>query len=404
MPFVWSIGTIIGPAIGGTFAEPAENFPDSFSSTGLFAKFPYLLPNLICAALMMISISLGYFFLEETHPLLRSAETAVPVPIAQRESETQALIVETADERSVVDVSVSTESYGTFDHVNVHVQSVEEDRDSVDIDLFTEKPISKDTLNHSIWTYKIVMLLLALGIFSYHSMCFDHLLPIFLQDSADDEPGSVNYFLPPGLGMSTFQVGTILSVSGLSALFIQAVVFPTLAYYMPTMRLLLLVTLLHPLTYLPMPFLAVLPANLVSTGIYAALTFRNFTSIIAYPLLLILLKQACPSPTVLGRINGLAASVGAAARMIAPPLAGYLYGWGATIGFTGLAWCGTAFVAVIGVGQIFLVKREKSSAATISCEVMAGQEIVVDYTGTDVPKGNSIHVSVVNVEGGDEAV
>lgn len=53
MPFVWSIGTIIGPAIGGTFANPSVAFPWLFSPSGIFSMFPYLLPNLICAALLL---------------------------------------------------------------------------------------------------------------------------------------------------------------------------------------------------------------------------------------------------------------------------------------------------------------------------------------------------------------
>lgn len=68
MPFVWSVGTILGPSIGGYFAVPAENFPDAFAEHGLFGRYPYLLPNLICAGLMAISIVAGYFCLEETHP------------------------------------------------------------------------------------------------------------------------------------------------------------------------------------------------------------------------------------------------------------------------------------------------------------------------------------------------
>ena len=93
MPFVWSIGmrpneyvlsiftdfidtgTIIGPAIGGTFARPAISMPSVFSSSSIFATFPYLLPNLICACLLLISIVFGYFFLIETHPDMQAWST-----------------------------------------------------------------------------------------------------------------------------------------------------------------------------------------------------------------------------------------------------------------------------------------------------------------------------------------
>ncbi|KDO47751.1 hypothetical protein CISIN_1g011424mg [Citrus sinensis] len=42
----WGIGLIIGPALGGFLAQPAEKYPNLFSSESLFGKFPYFLPCL----------------------------------------------------------------------------------------------------------------------------------------------------------------------------------------------------------------------------------------------------------------------------------------------------------------------------------------------------------------------
>ena len=73
MPFVWHIGTVIGPSIGGTFADPHESFPNLFPAGSLFERFPYLLPNVICAGLLLASVLMGFFLLEETHPMHRAA-------------------------------------------------------------------------------------------------------------------------------------------------------------------------------------------------------------------------------------------------------------------------------------------------------------------------------------------
>ncbi|KAJ6864174.1 protein ZINC INDUCED FACILITATOR-LIKE 1 isoform X1 [Populus alba x Populus x berolinensis] len=43
----WGIGLVIGPALGGFLAQPAEKFPKIFSSDSLFGRFPYLLPCLL---------------------------------------------------------------------------------------------------------------------------------------------------------------------------------------------------------------------------------------------------------------------------------------------------------------------------------------------------------------------
>lgn len=201
-------------------------------------------------------------------------------------------------------------------------------------------------------------------------MCYDHLLPIFLQDTRQQEiniladTGSL-FHIEGGLGLETKTVGLIMSVNGIIALFIQAVIFPIVADRLGIFRTFMMVTLLHPIAFFIVPYLVLLPSNLLFVGIYLCLTVRQFLSILDYPVLLIMLKQASPAPRYLGKINGLAASVGAACRMIAPPIAGLLYSKGRKIEFTGLAWFGAGFVAIFGMFQLFLVPREREDGTLV---------------------------------------
>lgn len=57
----------MGAALGGTLAEPVKNYPSLFSSTGIFAKYPYLLPNLVCTGVVVVGLLIGILFLEESH-------------------------------------------------------------------------------------------------------------------------------------------------------------------------------------------------------------------------------------------------------------------------------------------------------------------------------------------------
>lgn len=202
------------------------------------------------------------------------------------------------------------------------------------------------------------MLITAMAIFCYHSMTYDTVLPMFLQDRRGDGDASALSF-DGGLGLSTSQVGVILSISGLIALFVQGVIFPIAASRYGVWKLFLLVTMGHPIAYLMTPYLVVLPARFLYTGIYSALAVRNLFSIIAYPLLLILIKEAAPEPAHLGKVNGLAASVGALCRTLASPISGYLYGVGIKMHFTPLAWWASAIVAVVGALQLFFIRRQK---------------------------------------------
>jgi MFS family permease len=159
MPFVWSIGTIIGPSIGGYFAEPVQTFPSWFSDTGLFAKFPYLLPNLICSSLLLISIIMAYFLLEETHPD-KQPRGAFEQYDATAVAETPLLPAQgaTAD----APANLTSESYGTFNAVEVQRDELWRVKSNGE---WVETPADR-----KVFTWTVIQFVIALGIFTYHSV------------------------------------------------------------------------------------------------------------------------------------------------------------------------------------------------------------------------------------------
>ncbi|CAD0095757.1 unnamed protein product [Aureobasidium vineae] len=369
MPFVWSIGTIIGPSIGGIFSAPAENFPEVFSPHGIFAKFPYLLPNLICSALMLFSIVCGFFFLEETHPDMQPWSTEDD--LQHTEAETPLLAAQAGTFTAAVDLH--SESYGTFN-------KVVQDQEWNVLPDGTDAPKEAEPQDQAVFTKRVVMLIIALGIFTYHSMSYDHLLPIFFQDSRVESRvhGNKLSSMAGGLGLTIQDVGVVMSVNGIIALGVQAIVFPLAAAWLGVWKLFIVTTVLHPIAYIVVPYLVLLPEEWLYPGIYACLTIRNIFAILVYPVMLILLKEASPAPSCLGKINGLAASTGAACRTLASPIAGILYGIGIDIDFTALAWWVSGAVAVIGAIQVFFINRKKSSewhqVRALPCRFMPPEE------------------------------
>jgi MFS family permease len=202
-------------------------------------------------------------------------------------------------------------------------------------------------------------------------MTYDHLMPIFFQDAVSNRSPSQALFtsLRGGLGISTQNVGLIMSVNGVIALFVQGVVFPLMASWLGVWRLFIVVTVGHPLAFFIVPFLVLLPPNMVYVGIYACLFVRNLFSILAYPLLLILIKEASPAPAYLGKINGLAASVGGACRTVASPVAGFLYGIGSQVNFAPLPWWASGLVAVVGALQMPWIERQKNKTTLVRSAV-----------------------------------
>lgn len=369
MPFVWSIGTIIGPAIGGTFADPRESFPHLVPEGSLLDRFPYLLPNLICAGLLLVSILLGYFLLEETHPDLQTPGVS---PSVQAFVSEETPLLETSDAIKRPAVDLRDENYGSIKIKDREEQALAK----------TWSSESEKAAHCNIFCKRIMSIVLALSIFTYHSMAYDHLLPIFFEDDRVTQGGFIPYIMskplsptnpfysPGGLGLSLRAVGMIMAVNGVIALFVQAVVFPVAAARIGVYRLFILVTVFHPIAYLMMPSLLYVPESLLYPAIYFCLTVRNIFSILVYPLLLILIKEATPTPSVLGKVNGMAASAGAACRMIAPPIAGYLYTVGKRMDCTALAWYGSAVVAVVGAVQCFQVQRTRARDASGEAAVL----------------------------------
>lgn len=62
-----SRSAIVGSAIGGGLAEPVKHYPQWIRPGSIFERFPFLLPNLICALISLGSFTVGFLFLEETH-------------------------------------------------------------------------------------------------------------------------------------------------------------------------------------------------------------------------------------------------------------------------------------------------------------------------------------------------
>ncbi|KAM0004663.1 putative major facilitator superfamily, MFS transporter superfamily [Helianthus debilis subsp. tardiflorus] len=85
----WGIGLVIGPALGGFLAQPAEKFPSLVSSDSLFGRFPYLLPCL-CISIFAFVVTIGAIWLPETLHMHKNNElgSTSDVPIAEEKDST----------------------------------------------------------------------------------------------------------------------------------------------------------------------------------------------------------------------------------------------------------------------------------------------------------------------------
>lgn len=201
------------------------------------------------------------------------------------------------------------------------------------------------------------MLILVACILNVYTLSFFQNFPIFLQTRRDTTISPQKHWAGiGGLDMSLQAVGFIMLINGTIGLIIQALVFPPMAALLGARPYFLLTCTLHPFFYIVLPYVAFLSRGLwLNIGLYTWLTVRSILTIGCYPLIAIFLKRATPSPLILGRVNGLAVSLSAGCRTLAPLVAGFLQKLGEKYHVTVLAWWGFAVEGLLGALVAWLI-------------------------------------------------
>ena len=70
IPFMYGLGSIVGPVVGGFLAKPAEKYPSIFGNYQFLKDYPYFLPSLVASLLCLFSFVIAFFFLEEVWPAI----------------------------------------------------------------------------------------------------------------------------------------------------------------------------------------------------------------------------------------------------------------------------------------------------------------------------------------------
>ncbi|KAJ4332338.1 hypothetical protein N0V87_008445 [Didymella glomerata] len=390
-PFVWTLGGIIGSAMGGFLAQPAIFYPNVFAMDGIFGRYPYLLPNLVAAIGIVLAIIQGCFFLEET--LVREEEPNQNGGITYNENANERSRLLPPQEPHQVPgrvrgsiagsmrgprgsiVSMTRDRLGSMSvagsirHIRKRASFLEEGMPAPFDQRFDIRRSSFGTM-HSIrvtphpvlptrgmppkprntFNKTVVMMIVAMSIFAFHQMAFISILPVYILD----EPVTRGIDFRGGLGMSLHDVGAYLAINGFITLFVQGFIFPIFVEHVGVWKSFFYMILFYPICYVIIPFISALPDEFISPGVYFTLLLQAFFGIIVFPCSLILMKNAVPSPLVLGRVNGLAMSACCLARTIACPLVGAIY----SIGGSASAWFGLTLMAVFGMIQLIWVPKE----------------------------------------------
>lgn len=182
-------------------------------------------------------------------------------------------------------------------------------------------------------------------------------MPVFLSEERPERQQVLPFKINGGFGLSIKTIGFMMAVQGIYSMIAQLWLFPFIVRRVGTLTAFRMVMVIWPFLYLAVPYLVLLPEQLQTTGIYIALLTKITFHVIAFPSNAILLTNAVPSKSVLGTVNGVAASAACLARAFGPTVTGAIHSAGLKVGCNGLAWWAGGIVCAIGAIESFWMEE-----------------------------------------------
>ncbi|KAL8392170.1 hypothetical protein RB595_002381 [Gaeumannomyces hyphopodioides] len=379
LPLTFNIGTIIGPMLGGQLADLAKAYPDVFGRIDFFVKYPFALPNIVSAFVLLCGLLSAWLCLEETlDARLDKRDYGIELgkKLARLFQSSCLKRGEKGGRYSRLEQREFSPAGESVDTINMSPSSSR--RSSLD-----DAPKRRGArytqrlpFRH-IFTRNVVFTLVAHFFLAFHIGSFNSLWPIFLSTpvydpsrppkSPDALPRRLPFLFTGGVGLSSQSVGIAMTTLGTIGIALQLVLYPWLSGKLGTTKSWRIFLACFPVAYFAVPFLSVVPSAspppheksgaLVWLALSLVLLCQVLGRTFALPAQTILVNNCSPHPSVLGTVHGIGQTASSAARTIGPYVGGVLYGVGLERGVVGAVWWGLSCVAVCTLVASFWVRE-----------------------------------------------
>jgi MFS family permease len=363
LPVLYGLGGITGPIVGGLLVSPRNPFDHSKPN-----PYPYLPPNLLSAAILVVDFVLTAIFLEES---LEQAQYLPPLGKRVKELFSWAWQFTSSTRPHYLNRHRSSASRAQADN------SDDEDEDQSDMpELFPQGPTedlkSKDVLNRD-----TILLLVTYLIFQLSNVSFNSLYPVFAQAS----PPTGRNLDPEEIGLSLafagavtiiFQVGIFGKLrdkmgnrwayrTGLAGFVVAFILMPWVGYKESDDGLTKGVVWL----WLEIGVVLLIKTVAAVGGLTSALLLVTSLPNLDAVKLTCQVTNSAPNHAVLGALNGLAQTLSAAGRAAGPFLSGGLFTIATKVQPKGEALAFGVFGGVAAIGFIlsFGIKSPELEAA-----------------------------------------
>ncbi|KAG5984349.1 hypothetical protein E4U55_005127 [Claviceps digitariae] len=382
MPLVWSMGSVVGPAFGGFFADPVRQFPGLFEGVWFFEKFPYALPNFIATFFFLISLTSAVFFLEETLASKRNQRDwglVVGKRLSRaftRRRRDEISDGDTRRRRSLVDDEATDpllSNRGKPHKKKVH------------------RPPPVGFLE--IFTTQTNLVMLAYFFLAFHSVAYDQNVTVFLNYPVmEHTPDNTQlpFYFNGGFGLQSGRIGTIFMMYGITCGLVQFVIFSPMVGRWGVLNCYKACCVIMPLVYIITPYTSLFATPTKRLAALAfVLSLKAFSVIVAFPAVIILLTNSCRSLHILGTLNGFVTMFSGFGRAMGPASTGYAFSWGAKHGYIVTAYFFLAFMALLGaIPVLWIVEGDGPAAwANSSSSDVEDNETIV---GSNLLNGNAI--------------
>ncbi|KAH8669428.1 major facilitator superfamily domain-containing protein [Ilyonectria robusta] len=389
LPMCLNIGDVLGPLLGGFLADPSvsdsseattSNDSSNNSDSSWMSRFPFALPNFICALVILISALMVAFGLDETHPSLtrngrdRCREMGRWIfkklwtsGVGRGRYERLAR----GDDEELASISMLPEPYPSSGEGNPGRVSLDSTSSST-VTVVTQptSQFQNNTILPRVMTWRVGLTLLTHFTLMLHLSAFNTITPSFLSTQrAGTTQNYLNLHLAGGLGLSLYQVGLAVAVLGLIGLSFQLLVYPIITSKISSYMSYRMFLPFSALAYFFLPFIVLLrkdswvlwPVLLLLFG------FQAVSRTFAQPGMIILINSCGSHPHLRSTIHGMGLSVGSLARILGPIGSG----WALRIGLErnmvgGIWWCMAFAVAVNWILlltlRLFDLSHKKSGA------------------------------------------
>ncbi|EMD31270.1 hypothetical protein CERSUDRAFT_60152 [Gelatoporia subvermispora B] len=299
MPMIWSLGSTLGPVIGGVFAEPTKRWPSIFGKTRFWAEYPYFLPCVTIASISTSAFLITLLCLKERLPASDPERSSIA------DSDKQINISEHIELGSLQDSHA-------FNPDNEEAQVLQERK--------TSKATEDEITFRSILIPRVLLPVINYGFLAFTDQAVQVLIPLMYSSQIDYG----------GLGFDPFAIGLIQGAAGFVIGLLQILTFPALLRRFGPKKLYIASYASYLLVCCAFPLLAHITnkagaVNAWSWTIIVLQLAAYAMSCPAWGCIFMYISESAPSSATLGLTNGLAQTTASVMRAIAPSTSSSLF-------------------------------------------------------------------------------